>query len=553
MHVSNAQTALAAERSLVRLVGTLAGVSAVVYLIAGWFTGSLHVATGAIGPATIAAFAFGMLRIGRTRILPVLLFAATIIVIQNSLLGIEEVAVSSILPLAIIGITGAFFVPSRFITPYVVAYSLLIFGARVQWSSGNLEYLQAAIAAIATGFGATLFAWAKREFGRREDRYRNLFEHAPVSLWKEDFTEVGTELSALVAGGVNDLDGYLTSNPEVVRHLASLVRVVDVNDAALRLTEAPDRSLLLGNFRMETFSRGALESFIPQFLAAANGTGKTSIELKGGLTMTGRPIEALLVWSAPTVNGEPDLANVTVAIVDVTRQREAERKLQDLIDSKDQFVATISHELRTPLTAVIGIATELRDAPDSISEAERHELLGLVVEQSMEVSRIVDDLLVVARAEAGNLIVASQPVDLAEEARGVVQTIDPDILFEVRGHPTVTADPQRVRQIIRNMVTNAKRYGGPDVRVVVEDRGRRGLVEVRDNGAPLPTTSRSEIFEPYTRAKSGTGVTASVGLGLTVSRELARHMGGNLTYDHDGDEAIFAMTLVTVPAKIPVA
>jgi signal transduction histidine kinase len=268
--------------------------------------------------------------------------------------------------------------------------------------------------------------------------------------------------------------------------------------------------------------------------------------------VTGHPIEALLVWSAPRLNGEIDLGNVTVAIVDVTRQREAERKLQDLIQSKDQFVATISHELRTPLTAVVGISEELRDAHGSIDEAEQRELLGIVAEQSLEVSRIVDDLLVVARVDAGNLIVDSEPVDLSEEARRVVQTVDAGIPIEVHGRPTVVADPQRVRQIIRNMVTNAQRYGGPHIRIVVDDQASRGLLEVRDDGEALAPLNRSEIFEPYTRANQRSGVTASVGLGLTVSRKLARHMGGDLAYDHDGTEAVFRLTLAAVPVKTAV-
>lgn len=117
----------------------------------------------------------------------------------------------------------------------------------------------------------------------------------------------------------------------------------------------------------------------------------------------------------------------------------------------------------------------------------------------------------------------------------------------------VDADPQRIRQIARNLITNAQRYGGPAIRVVVGNEGRRGVLEVRDNGEPISLASRSEIFEPYTRANQRSGVTASVGLGLTVSRRLARHMGGDLVYSHDGNEAVFSLTLASVvlPVTVP--
>lgn len=544
---------LAIERSLVRLATWLAGIAAVGYALTGWYAGDMAVVAGAIGPALVTALGVVTLRTGYDRVLPFLMVAALVIVAQNRLLGIEDIANAAVIPLAIIGITGAFFVPGRFVIPYVAAYTTLVFVARIQWSGDQTRFLQAAIAAISVAFGATLLAWIRREFGHREDRYHSLFEHAPISLWKEDFTDVGAEINELTNRGISDLAAYLEANPEEVRRLATLVRVTDVNDAAVRLTEAPDRNMLLGSFRMETFSRGALESFVSQFLAIANDTEKVSVELKGGLTVMGRPIEALVVWSAPRVDGALDLSNVTVAIVDITRQREVERRLQDLIQSKDQFVATISHELRTPLTAVVGIAEELRHENGSIDDAERGELLELVAEQSLEVSRIVDDLLVVARADAGNLIVATRPVDLAAEAIGVIQSIDPGVTIETVGSPVVAADPQRVRQIVRNLVTNAQRYGGPNIRVVIGDEGARGIVEVRDDGEALSPASRNEIFEPYARAKQRSGVTASVGLGLTVSRRLAQHMGGDLTYDHDGDETIFSLTLAGANRTVPVA
>ncbi len=264
--------------------------------------------------------------------------------------------------------------------------------------------------------------------------------------------------------------------------------------------------------------------------------------------MTELPIEALLVWSAARVDGHLDLANVMIAIVDITHQRDVERQLHELIRSKDQFVAAVSHELRTPLTAITGISAELRDANGAFSEDERQELISLVAEQSLDVSRIVDDLLVAAGTDAGSLAINAQPVDLAVEAAAVLRSVSE--LIPVEADPTVApvlADPTRVRQIVRNLLTNAARYGGPNIRVVVSDAGNHTVLQVRDNGSPLPQQLWATIFEPYFRARQGTGVTGSVGLGLTVSRQLAHQMGGDLTYDHDGSETIFTLALEKAP------
>jgi signal transduction histidine kinase len=107
---------------------------------------------------------------------------------------------------------------------------------------------------------------------------------------------------------------------------------------------------------------------------------------------------------------------------------------------------------------------------------------------------------------------------------------------------TVMADSGRVRQIIRNLLVNAKRYGVAPVRVIVRNDEGVVRVEIRDHGEPIPMDERDLIFQRYYRARQTPGVTASVGLGLTVSRELAQIMGGDLTYDHDG-ESVFTLSL----------
>jgi signal transduction histidine kinase len=108
--------------------------------------------------------------------------------------------------------------------------------------------------------------------------------------------------------------------------------------------------------------------------------------------------------------------------------------------------------------------------------------------------------------------------------------------------PAVNGDSGRIRQILRNLITNAQRYGGKEIRVVVRSGESIAAVEVRDSGPPLAEDESEEIFSRYYRNRQTPGVTASVGLGLTVSQELARLMGGDITYHHDG-EAVFTVRL----------
>jgi signal transduction histidine kinase len=538
------------ERTLLQLTTALAFGAAIAFLWAGWYQDDLAMVAGVAGPAIVMAIGTFMLVTDRNHLLPVLFAATVVTVIQNWLLGDVSLSNASVMPLAIIGITGAFFIRSRWVVPYIAAYSTLVFTSRLWWPAADVQILQAVLVTISVAFGAALLSWIRREFEHREQRHRNLFENAPVSLWEEDFTEVGNDLRRLKSEGVDDLEAYLDEHPEEINRLASLVEVTDANNAAVRLTQRPLLEDLLGPLDGDRLSSGALASLVPQFVAIWHDEETASTELIGGLGVTDLPIEALLVWSAARVGGQLDLANVIVAIVDITHQRDVERQLHELIRSKDQFVATVSHELRTPLTAISGISEELRDANGDFSELERQELISLIAEQSLDVARIVDDLLAAAQTDPGDLKIIAQPVDLAVEAAAVLRSISDIITIESDPSAApVLADPTRVRQIVRNLLTNAVRYGGPNIRLVVSDAGDHTSLQVRDDGSPLPEQLRATIFEPYFRARQRTGVTGSVGLGLTVSRQLAHHMGGDLTYDHDGTETIFTLALEKAPKK----
>lgn len=230
-------------------------------------------------------------------------------------------------------------------------------------------------------------------------------------------------------------------------------------------------------------------------------------------------------------------------------------KLEELIRSKDQFVATVSHELRTPLTAVVGLSQELHDNWSLYENSDARDMVDLIANQSSELAHIIEDLLVAARADIGTLTLKPREIDLRQELQAVVSghysghpgTL-PEIVVEP-GSEVVWTDPLRLRQIVRNLLTNAQRYGGSQVSIVVEGRGDRVAVRVIDNGTGVPAGMEDEIFEPYRSAHERNSQPASVGLGLAVSRKLARLMNGDLTYEHGAGVTAFELT---VPAAATV-
>lgn len=227
------------------------------------------------------------------------------------------------------------------------------------------------------------------------------------------------------------------------------------------------------------------------------------------------------------------------------RSEKHQRELEALIESKDQFVATVSHELRTPLTTIVGLALELESRFDDFSKDEVQDFVSMLVGEGTDVANIVEDLLVAARADIGTLALTCTWLSLEEELAAATGE-DPTVPIDsgaIPGTASIYADGLRFRQIIRNLIANASRYGGDQVRIALHGTGEFALIEVRDSGGAIPLEDRDRIFEPYhTSARSG-ALPGSAGLGLTVSRRLARLMDGDVSYHHDGDESVFTLRL----------
>ena len=231
-------------------------------------------------------------------------------------------------------------------------------------------------------------------------------------------------------------------------------------------------------------------------------------------------------------------------ITDITdRKRHAER-LEQMVRSKDQMIATVSHELRTPLTAVLGFAEVLRERASS-GDDEELAMLGTIAEQAGEMSYIVEDLLVAARTEEESVSVRSEPVDMVATVQSVVRSLGMTHRVTVANRTRVSAlgDNVRLRQVLRNLFTNADRYGGTRIEVDIDLRGRSMVVHVRDDGDGVEADLWEEIFDPYVSLGIARGRPGSLGLGLTVSRRLARRMGGDLTSRRHAGWSVFELSL----------
>lgn len=229
-------------------------------------------------------------------------------------------------------------------------------------------------------------------------------------------------------------------------------------------------------------------------------------------------------------------------------QELANRRLVMIVEEKDRFIGAISHELRTPLSTVVGLSHELTNRLDAFTNEEVVEFTGMIAQQSSELEALIEDLLIAARADIERVHVRAAAVDLKAVVDGVVELLDVSgggdkTGVAVHGSGTATADELRVRQIVRNLLQNARRYGGNTIRAEIAGNGESCAIRVIDDGSGVPGGRIDEIFEPHMRAHSSNGNADSLGLGLYVSRTLAMLMGGCLTYGREKDETVFTLRL----------
>jgi signal transduction histidine kinase len=373
--------------------------------------------------------------------------------------------------------------------------------------------------------------------------FESLFRISPFPIMEQDYTRVEAWMDELRAEGVTDIRERL---PDIatIREAVPLIWVVSANPAACKAVGLPIEELI-GPIDPRIANDESYPSWISQFGAVWNRQPEAHAAFIAG-TPDGESYDAESTLAAPIVDGRPDFSRAMFTLVDVSEHRSEERRMEELIDTKNEFLATVSHEIRTPLTAIVGFSQMLED-DEGMSDDDRMLMVRSIVEQANEVSDLVNDLLVAARTEAGEVKVEKVRIDVAaqvEQTLAAGGSFTAGVQFAGPEQPVLaTADPARVRQILRNLLTNAERYGGPHVSVSVAPAGGWVSVDVIDDGPGLPHEEWEAIFQLFHRAHRDESHQEAVGIGLAVSRQLAELMGGSLIYLRDDDRSVFRLSL----------
>jgi len=299
-------------------------------------------------------------------------------------------------------------------------------------------------------------------------------------------------------------DGVLTVDPQGI--------VTDANPAARRLMPAATVGTSVRDLLAGQMPRRRVERLLA-------GSEEEELHVGGG--------ESILAITASRLGA--DEGGAVLSIRDISERARLERM-------KDEFVLTASHELRSPLTSVQGFAELLMLERERLSPKQA-ETVEIILDNSRHLVRLLNDLLDLARSDAGRLTIKPVPSEVGALVEDVMRTMRPqaesrdqELVQEIEPDlPRVNVEPDRIRQVLVNLLTNAHEYSpdGAMIRVTAARVGEEVEVAVSDDGPGIPAEQLEHIFERFTRGDAGlTQRVGGTGLGLAISKSLVELHGG---------------------------
>jgi two-component system, OmpR family, phosphate regulon sensor histidine kinase PhoR len=403
------------------------------------------------------------------------------------------------------------------------------------------------IAAIASlGFARMFAARIERlkDFSQRiaEGNFRPLLREGPRDELS-DLADSMNQTAARLDLEIRMLSGERNRSSAILRSMVEGVAVIDAEERLVFYNRAfseifgVQTSTAEGRTLIEVVRNAELVGLIRKALRGEEGLQddiSMGIVQMQSFSVTAAPVKAL-----ESANGDNDLmatkpSGAVVVLHDVTELRRLERVRQD-------FVANVSHEFKTPLTAIQGFAeTLLGGALDD--PANNRRFLDIIRNHAIRLARLTNDLLKLARIEAGKLEVEFFPVSLMELIEGCAETTllkasRKQITLEIEvpsGLPAVHGDASLLRDVLQNLLDNAIQYtpAGGHIHVNAAAKGGEAVITVSDTGIGIPASDKERIFERFYRVDAARSREAGgTGLGLSIAKHIVEAHNGRLWVD----------------------
>jgi len=374
---------------------------------------------------------------------------------------------------------------------------------------------------------------------------QSAFEYAQATLFVDVFTQTGEVgqpwRGTTSASALQILLGRFVGPPRAAELFAAFAR-----ERGLQSADELDADASVVQF-VERHLAGAIGAASARTMVATV-IQEEPLGIEGVMTIIDETSQ-VIAYSHRLEEKQRELEQATASL------QAANARLQELDRMKDDFISTVTHELRTPLTSIRACSEILADNPQ-LELAERQRFLNLIIKESERLTRLINQVLDLAKLESGMADWHNDALDLREIVGEAIGATAP--LFAARNISVDTEVPQdevavrgdrdRLMQVMQNLLSNAAKFcpgASGQVRVSLQRQGNQARVDVADNGIGIDAEDQRLIFEKFRQAgRAMASQLQGTGLGLPICRQIIGHLGGNLWVESEsGRGSIFSFNL----------
>ncbi len=381
-----------------------------------------------------------------------------------------------------------------------------------------------------------------------EQRYREIFEDAPIALWVEDFSKVKAFVDDLAKKGHSDLRTYFSDNPDKLHDAYNLTETLETSRASLDLYGVENKDQYIRYLSAEYALPSELEAFVDILVGFTEGQWTFECESEDTTWFEGEGNIIVLTKGVVPDAYRHDWSRVIYSMEDVTEMRKTQanlqiamRKAEQASATKTAFLANMSHELRTPLNAIIGYSDAIsQEVFGVIGNPKYREYVNDINISGRHLLGLVNSILDLSKVEAGAESVTETDIDVAALVNACLPLVTGYDRRETVGIavripenlPDLRADERQLKQILINLLTNAVKYNREDGAVTVSasvDDAGAFVIEVADDGPGIAAVDIPKVLEPFGQATSGGRKRMQgTGLGLPLAKRLTELHGGAL-------------------------
>jgi len=371
---------------------------------------------------------------------------------------------------------------------------------------------------------------------KSEERFRNMFNHSPVSLWEEDISEV-LKLLNKKSKEVDNLKLYLDENPDFVYKCASKIKVLNVNESALKLLGLKTKEKLIANLSMN-FNSNSFETLKEELLTllTKDKTFKRNTEFV-------RSDGEIIYVTLKLVIIEK--TKVIISFSDITELKKAKEKAEESDLLKTEFINNMSHEIRTPMNGILGFSELLIN--QDVTKEKREFYVKLIKNSGHQLLQIIDDILEISRLGTNKVKVIEEHVNINDLLLELFSIFEPKAKenktpLYVEKHltdkeSTIITDRTKLNKILSNLLENALKFtnvGNITFGYHLKSEGdkKQLVIYVKDTGVGIAAKDQKMIFKRFSQSgREASKKVEGLGLGLSIAKENTQLLGGEITVE----------------------